>query len=533
LDDVLGLLLGADEQHRAAGGGEIAREVESGAKHLHGLLQIDNVNTVAGAEDVLLHLRVPAAGLMAEVNAGLQKLLHADFSHRILSLPLGPTRSNLELISGRHVVRKPLPLRVHRLEEFLVGLGLVHLVDQEFHRFDRVELGQQLAQYPDAIERGARQQQLFLARRGALDVDGRENALFQQTPVQRYLLIAGALELFEDDLVHAAAGIDQRRRDNCQAAAVLGVARGAEKLLGLVQRVGIDAARQDLARRRHYGVVGAREPRDRVEQDDDVAPVLDQPPRLFDYHLGHLHVTGGRLVEGRADDLALHRAQHVGDFLGPLIDQQHDQHDLGMVVRDRLGDRLQHHGLAGERRRDDKSALAFADRRDQIDDAGGQILVIVFELDALLGIERGEVVEQDLVARLFRVLVVDRFNLEQREVALAFFWRANQAGNHVAGAQIELANLARRNINVVGAGQVVVVRSAQEAEAVGQNFQHALAEDRAVLGGLRLQDRKNHLLLAHVGGAIDVEVARHLRQLGYLRALERLEVEYPFVADHR
>jgi len=83
LDDILGLLLGADEEHRAAGGGEVAREVERRAEHLHGLLQIDNVDAVAGAEDVLLHLRVPPAGLMAEVNAGLQKLLHADFSHRI------------------------------------------------------------------------------------------------------------------------------------------------------------------------------------------------------------------------------------------------------------------------------------------------------------------------------------------------------------------------------------------------------------------------------------------------------------------
>jgi len=32
---------------------------------------------------------------------------------------------------------------------------------------------------------------------------------------------------------------------------------------------------------------------------------------------------------------------------GTLIDQQHDQHDLRMVVRDRFGDRLQHHRLAG------------------------------------------------------------------------------------------------------------------------------------------------------------------------------------------
>src|SRR5580704_10912590 len=98
---------------------------------------------------------------------------------------------------------------------------------------------------------------------------------------------------------------------------------------------------------------------------------------------------------------------------------------------------------------------------------------------------------------------------------------------------MELPYLARRNIDVVGTRQVVVIRRAQEAEAVGQDFQHALAEDRSVLGGLRLQHRKDHLLLAHVGGAVDVEVARHLRQLCNLRALERLEVEHPFFADHR
>ena len=80
--DILGLLLGADEQHRAALRGEIAHEVVGLAEHLDGLLQVDDVDAVAGAEDVRLHLRVPAAGLMAEVNSGLQQLLHADFGHR-------------------------------------------------------------------------------------------------------------------------------------------------------------------------------------------------------------------------------------------------------------------------------------------------------------------------------------------------------------------------------------------------------------------------------------------------------------------
>jgi hypothetical protein len=66
-----------------------------------------------------------------------------------------------------------------------------------------------------------------------------------------------------------------------------------------------------------------------VEQDHDVAAVLDQALRLLDHHLGDLHVARGRLVEGRGDHLALHRALHVGDFLRPLVDQQHDQEAFG------------------------------------------------------------------------------------------------------------------------------------------------------------------------------------------------------------
>src|SRR5208282_1561918 len=51
-------------------------------------------------------------------------------------------------------------------------------------------------------------------------------------------------------------------------------------------------------------------------------------------------------------------------------------------------------------------------------------------------------------------------------------------------------------------------------------------------GRLRLQDRKDHLLLAHVGGAVDIEIARHVRKLGDLGALQRLEVEYPRFPQH-
>ena len=113
-----------------------------------------------------------------------------------------------------------------------------------------------------------------------------------------------------------------------EAAALVDVARRAEEALGLLQRVGVHAAREDLARVRHHDVVGARQAGDRVEQDDHVPAVLDQPLGLLDHHVGHLHVAVGRLVEGGGDDLRLHVLLHVGDFLGPLVDQQHDEDDL-------------------------------------------------------------------------------------------------------------------------------------------------------------------------------------------------------------
>src|SRR5437763_14318943 len=84
---VLRLLLGADEEDGAAAGADVADELERLAGQLHRLLQIDDVDTVAGAEDVRLHLRIPALGLVPEVDAGLEQLTHGDALrglHRLL-----------------------------------------------------------------------------------------------------------------------------------------------------------------------------------------------------------------------------------------------------------------------------------------------------------------------------------------------------------------------------------------------------------------------------------------------------------------
>ena len=78
-------------------------------------------------------------------------------------------------------------------------------------------------------------QELFLAGARLVDVDRREDALVDQLAVEVDLAVAGALELFEDDVVHAAAGVDQGRGDDGQRSAFLDVAGGAEEALRAVQ----------------------------------------------------------------------------------------------------------------------------------------------------------------------------------------------------------------------------------------------------------------------------------------------------------
>ena len=74
----------------------------------------------------------------------------------------------------------------------------------------------------------------------------------------------------------------------------------------------------------------------------------------------------------------------------------------------------------------------------QVDDTREDMFAGVLELKRSLRIERRQVVEEDLVARDVGVLEVDRLDLDQGEVALAFLRRPHLARHGVAGAQVEL-----------------------------------------------------------------------------------------------
>ena len=176
-------------------------------------------------------------------------------------------------------------------------------------------------------------------------------------------------------------------------------------------------------------------------------------------------------------------------------------------------------------RRDDEAALSLADRRHQVHDAAGEQLRRRFEHEPFLRIERRQVLEEQLLAGLVRSLEVDRLDLDEGKVPLALFRRTDLARHGVAGLQIELPDLRRRDVDVVGPRQVVVVGRAQEPEPVGQHLEHAFREDEAALLGLRLEDLEDQLLLAHARRAGDGHVLGDLGELLDAHVLQIGDVE--------
>ena len=88
------------------------------------------------------------------------------------------------------------------------------------------------------------------------------------------------------------------------------------------------------------------------------------------------------------------------------------------------------------------------------------------ERQLLVGIERRQIVEIDAVADRFGIVEIDLGDAGQSEIALAVLGPADLALDGVAGAQAEFADLVGRDVDVVGAGEIIGLGRAQEAEAV-------------------------------------------------------------------
>ena len=130
----------------------------------------------------------------------------------------------------------------------------------------------------------------------------------------------------------------------------------------------------------------------------------------------------------------------------------------------------------------------------------------------------------DLVLDLLGVFEIDRGDLEQGEIALAFLGAADRSFGGVAGAQAEAADLGGRDVDIVGARQVVGFRGAQEAEAVLQDLDHTLAQDFDLAVGQFLEDGEQHVLLAHGRCVFDLKFFGKSQQIGGFFILEILQL---------
>ena len=80
--------------------------------------------------------------------------------------------------------------------------------------------------------------------------------------------------------------------------------------------------------------------------------------------------------------------------------------------------------------------------------------------------------------------------------------------------KVKAANLGGGQVDVVGARQVRRLGRPQEAKAVGQDFQDAVAKDLLAGLGLFLEDGEHQLLLAQAACILDFEGASKFNQLG-------------------
>ena len=419
-------------------------------------------------------------------------------------------------------------LLFHAHQEFGVGLRLSQAVDEEVHGVGAVHFVEHAAEEADAAVLFGVHEHFFAAGAAAGDVDGRPNAAVDEAAIENDFLIAGAFEFLEDHFVHFAAGIDQRGGDDRERAAVFDAAGGAEKALWALHGVGVDAAGEDFAGVGALGVPGAGQAGDGIEEDHDVAAVFDHSLGFFDDHFAHLHVAGGGFVERGADDLAVGAFDlplHVGDFFGPLVDEQHDHVGVGVVRENGLGHFLEQDGFAGAGWADDETTLAEADGDEHVDDAHFDLVAGRFHDDSTLRVNGREIVEEDFAREQVRIVAVDRFDAEQREVAFVFFGWADCAGHGVAVAEAEAADLAWRDVDVVRAAQVVIVGAAKEAEAIGQDFERALAVHQAFELHPLLEDAEDEVLLLEAADFGNVFGFGRLNELGDAHSLQLGDVD--------
>ncbi len=248
------------------------------------------------------------------------------------------------------------------------------------------------------------------------------------------------------------------------------------------------------------------EARDRVEQDDDVALVLHQAFGLLDHHVGHRHVAGGGLVECGGDDLTTHRTLHLGHLLGTFVDEEDDEVDVGVVGRDGVGEILEDHRLSRAGSGDDEAALPESQRGHHVEDPCRQVVLLRLEMQSAMRVERRQVVEQRLVLKGARRVEVDRLDSNESEIAFSLSGRTDETRDRVPRAKLEPPDLRRRDVDVVGPGQVARLWRSKKSVPLGRDLEDPLGQKLTAPPSLRLEHAHDEVVLAHPLGGLDAHL---------------------------
>src|SRR5882672_9423820 len=97
----------------------------------------------------------------------------------------------------------------------------------------------------------------------------------------------------------------------------------------------------------------------------------------------------------------------------------------------------------------------------------------------------------------------------------------------VAGTKAEAADLRGRDVDVVGSRQVIGIRRAQKAKAVGENLDDTFADNIGFLYRQLFEDGEHQLLLTHGAGIFDPFFFRERDELGWRLGFEVLKFHFP------
>ena len=349
-------------------------------------------------------------------------------------------------ISCRNPAQKQLNACSHTFEEFFVGRVLFEEFEKSVHGPLGFVVGQdtpergQAASIVVAVELG------FFSGAAGRDVDGRENSCLGQTAVEDNLAVAGAFEFLEYKLVHSRAGINKASRDNCGRAPVFDVASQSEESAWHFEDAGFQSAGHGLtawcASPADSVVESPAHSCQAVDEQNNFSTTFQLCLYVGKHQLGELRVLVGTMVACAGNNFCpFHRATEVSNFLGPLINKQHNDAAFGRTVSNRLDDLFQQNGLSRLGRRDYQLTCALADWRDEVHDPHA-LLAIRAQVESFVRIDSHQVGKPGAFVEEFRLHAAHRFDGNQFSFA---FLSLELTGYDYSFSQGMLTNQVRMN----------------------------------------------------------------------------------------